>query len=100
VIVPSLWYENSPNVVLEAMAHGRPVVASDLGSLPEEVIDGETGLCFKPGNEEDLADQVKALLSDPATAAELGSAARKRVLAEHSMKGHLKMLKELFGRFA
>lgn len=100
VVLPSLWYENSPNVVLEAMAHGRPVVASDLGSLPEDVIDGETGLCFPPGNEQGLADQVQVLLNDRGYADQLGKAARQRILSEHSMQRHLNELKALFGRLA
>ena len=49
VVVPSLWYENSPNVILEAFAHRTPVIASNLGALPELVIDEKNGLLFEVG---------------------------------------------------
>jgi len=50
VVVPSLWEENAPLVVLEARAAGRPVVASDIGGLPELVAEGIDGHLFPPGD--------------------------------------------------
>ncbi len=64
VIVPSLWYENSPNVILEAFAHQTPVIASNLGAMPELVIDEECGLLFEAGNAKSLADKMKRLMDD------------------------------------
>jgi glycosyltransferase involved in cell wall biosynthesis len=98
VVIPSLWYENSPNVALEAMAHARPVIASDLGSLPETVEHNKTGLLFEPGNAAALADAVKALNDDPQFADGLGTRGRAKVLAKHSMGAHLIALADLFGR--
>jgi glycosyltransferase involved in cell wall biosynthesis len=54
VVVPSIWYENSPNVILEAFAHRTPVVASDLGGMAELVEDGVNGLRFTPGDASSL----------------------------------------------
>jgi glycosyltransferase involved in cell wall biosynthesis len=65
IVVPSLWYENSPNVVLEAFAHRTPVVASNLGGMAELVHDGENGLLFAPGDADHLARQLRRLLDDP-----------------------------------
>lgn len=65
VVVPSLWYENSPTVILEAFAHRTPVVASNLGGMAELVRDGENGLLFAPGDADDLARQLRRLLDDP-----------------------------------
>lgn len=65
IVVPSLWYENSPNVILEAFAHRTPVVASNLGGMAEMVRDGENGLLFAPGDANDLARQLRRLLDDP-----------------------------------
>jgi glycosyltransferase involved in cell wall biosynthesis len=65
VVVPSLWYENSPNVILEAFAHHIPVIASDLGGMAELVNEGENGLLFKPGDPDSLAGQLRRLLEDP-----------------------------------
>lgn len=100
VVVPSLWYENIPHVALEAMAHGRPVVASDLGSLPEAVDDGATGWLFAPGDVDALAEKILALRKDPARAQAMGRAGRERVLAGHRMADHLSGLAALFGRLA
>ncbi len=71
LIVPSLWYENSPLVVQEAYGLGVPVVASRLGALPEKVHDGETGLLFNPGDSLDLARLLQWLIDDPARLAAL-----------------------------
>ena len=100
VILPSLWYENAPNVALEAMAHARPVVASNLGSLPELIENGTTGLLFEPGNEQELCDKTQALLTDRTRAQTMGEAGREKVLAEHTMTAHLQALSDLLGRLA
>jgi glycosyltransferase involved in cell wall biosynthesis len=65
IVVPSLWYENSPNVILEAFAHRTPVVASNLGGMSELVEHEKNGLLFEPGNAADLARQLQRLLNEP-----------------------------------
>ena len=65
IVVPSFWYENSPNVILEAFAHRTPVVASNLGGMAELVHDGENGLLFAPGDAGSLARQLRRLRDDP-----------------------------------
>lgn len=57
LVVPSLWYENSPVVIQEARAAGVPVIASNLGALPEKV--GDSGWLFSPGSVEELRDHLK-----------------------------------------
>jgi len=71
VVVPSVWYENSPNVILEAFAHCTPVVASDLGGMAELVQHGVNGLVFEPGNAEALARQLRRLLNEAGLLAKL-----------------------------
>lgn len=66
IVVPSTWYENSPNVILEAFAHRTPVIASNLGGMAELVQDGVNGLLFEPGNPASLASQLDRLVQDPA----------------------------------
>jgi glycosyltransferase involved in cell wall biosynthesis len=63
--VPSLWYENSPNAILEAFAHCTPVGASNLGGMAELVRDGENGLLFAAGDADDLARQLRRWLDHP-----------------------------------
>jgi glycosyltransferase involved in cell wall biosynthesis len=58
VVVPSIWWENSPMVIQEALAHGRPVICSDIGGMSEKVRNGETGIHFRVGNPRDLAERM------------------------------------------
>lgn len=71
-------------VLLEAMAAGRPVVASRVGGIPEVVLDGETGLLVPPEDPGALADAIRRLLEDPSLAQRLGEAGRRRVEAVFS----------------
>lgn len=73
LVVPSLWYENTPFVVLEALWFGLPVIATDLGGIAEVVEHGRNGLLFRPGDDDGLAGAVRRLLDDPALAARLGA---------------------------
>ena len=65
VLVPSVWWENSPVVIQEAFRNGRPVVCSNIGGMAEKVIPGETGLHFQVGNPHALANVLKALAAEP-----------------------------------
>ena len=64
-VVPSIWYENSPTIILEAQAWGLPVVTSDLGGMAEMVRHEVDGLLFRPGDADDLARQLQGLLDEP-----------------------------------
>lgn len=65
LVVPSVWYENSPNVILEAFAHCTPVIASNLGGMAELVQHEKNGLLFTPGNVADLARQLSRVIAHP-----------------------------------
>jgi glycosyltransferase involved in cell wall biosynthesis len=65
LVTPSLWEENSPLVVHEAFSSGIPVVASNIGGLPELVSDAHGGRLFTPGDAPMLANILKALAKDP-----------------------------------
>ncbi|MBL8629142.1 MAG: glycosyltransferase family 4 protein, partial [Rhodospirillaceae bacterium] len=64
LVVPSLWYENTPLVVYSALAAKRPVVVSNFSGLVEVVKDGWNGLVFEPGDVAGLAKQLKRFLDD------------------------------------
>jgi glycosyltransferase involved in cell wall biosynthesis len=83
VALPS-WTEGLPLVLLEAMARGRPVVATPVGGTPELVTDGETGLLVPPRDPEALAAALRRVLDDPELARRLGEAARARVAERFS----------------
>ncbi|ACL59235.1 glycosyltransferase [Methylobacterium nodulans] len=76
LVVPSLWYEGLPMVVVEAYAAGTPVIASRIGALADLVEDGITGFLVTPGDPDDLARALDRVLADPAAARRMGAAAR------------------------
>lgn len=78
VVVPSVWADPCPTVVLEAMAAGRPVVASASGGIVDMVVDGKTGFLVPPGDADALAAALAALLSQPERAQAFGVAGRDR----------------------
>ena len=75
-----------PNVVLEAMAAGLPVVATAVSGIPEAVRDGITGLLIPAHDPAALADALAALLTDPVRAARYGVAARARIVEEFALE--------------
>lgn len=83
VVLPSRCSEGCPNVVLEAMALGTPVVLSDLPSHTELVDDGVSGLLFPVGDAAALARHLTLLAAEPDRAAALATAATERLRARH-----------------
>ncbi len=84
LVMPSIWFDTFPNVLIEAMAHAKPVIASRIAGLPEIVDDGVSGLLFEPGNAEDLAQKVQYLWERPDLCRRMGQAGREKVLREYS----------------
>jgi len=71
IFVPSLYKEGLPNVILESMAMGVPVVSSRLAGIPEAVKDGETGILVSPGDVRGLASAIVGLWRDRDTYAQM-----------------------------
>jgi glycosyltransferase involved in cell wall biosynthesis len=65
VVVPSLWWENSPLVIQEAFLHGRPVICSDIGGMAEKVTDEVNGLHFRVRNPTSLARTIERAATTP-----------------------------------
>jgi glycosyltransferase involved in cell wall biosynthesis len=78
VVMPTIAQEALGRTAVEAMAAGRPVIASGIGGLPFTVIDGSTGLLCEPGDPADLAAKIEVLLDDPELRTRLGQAGRRR----------------------
>ena len=88
--------EGMPIVVLEAMAAGKPVVATAVGGTPELVVDGETGILVPPRDPEALAEALGALLDDPERSRRLGEAGRARVLERFSEEAMTRRILEVY----
>ena len=99
-VVPSLWYENLPNSILESYASGVPVLASDIGSLKECIINGETGYLFHCGDTEDLANHLKYCFDHPDETRAMGRKAREAAEQTYSPQRHIAELEYLFNSLA
>jgi glycosyltransferase involved in cell wall biosynthesis len=88
VVVPSIWWENSPLVIQEAFAARRPVICSDVGGMAEKVLDGVNGLHFRVGDAESLAATIRRAVGTPA----LWDRLREGIPPVHSMAEHAAVL--------
>ena len=84
VVLPSRWFETFGIVVAEAMMRGKPAICSRIGSLPEVVDEGVTGLLFEPGNAGELAEKIRYLWERPELCRSMGRAGREKCLREYS----------------
>jgi glycosyltransferase involved in cell wall biosynthesis len=95
LVVPSVWPENSPVTITEAMASGIPVIASDIGGVKELVEDGVTGLLAPARDASALAERIERLRTEPALRKTMGQNARARI-ARDGLKGQVTRLIEIF----
>jgi glycosyltransferase involved in cell wall biosynthesis len=92
VVVPSIWWENSPLVIQEAFMHGRPVICSDIGGMAEKVTHGVNGLHFAVGNAEHLAQTISAAVNAP----ELWEKLRGGIPQIYPMNEHIASLHAIY----
>lgn len=95
LLIPSRS-EGLPNVALEAMAHGVPVVAAAVGGLPEVISDGETGFLVAPGDAPAMAKHVAELLEDGTLRRRLGQAGQRDVRSRFSIEARCRALTQLY----
>jgi L-malate glycosyltransferase len=93
--LPSL-YEGLPNAVLEAMACGRPVVATAVDGTPEVVAEGETGLLVPPRDPDRLSEAVLRLAGDARLRTSMGAEARRRAVRDHGVDGQVDAFHRLY----
>jgi glycosyltransferase involved in cell wall biosynthesis len=96
LILPSTCYENAPLTIIEAFACGLPVIASNIGSLPEFVTHGRTGLLFRPGDPEDLARQMRRVLDHPEELRAMRANARREYEEKYTAERNYKMLMTIY----
>lgn len=93
IVVPSVWYENAPYAVLEAMAEGIPIIASRIGGLPEQVEAGVNGLLVDPGNVEAWVDAFRDMAALPVgERLRMGEQGIQKALQRHSWQKHAEQL--------
>lgn len=92
LVVPSLWYENSPLVIQEAFLFRTPVLASDIGGIPELVKDSINGFLFKAGDIEDLQEKLQYIIGNP----DVISKFQENISMPKSMEDHAREIEELY----
>ena len=80
-LIPSICPDACPTVAMEAMAMGRPIVASHIGGLTDILVDGQTGLLVPPGDVQGLREAIQCLLDDAGRRHGMGMIAKQRVVA-------------------
>jgi glycosyltransferase involved in cell wall biosynthesis len=93
VLVPSIWWENSPLVIQEAFFHGRPIICSDVGGMAEKVRDGVDGMHFRVGDAHSLARAIETATTDP----RLWRSLRGGIREPHPMDAHVAHLLDMYG---
>jgi glycosyltransferase involved in cell wall biosynthesis len=93
VVVPSIWWENSPLVIQEAFFHRRPIICSDIGGMAEKVGDGIDGIHFRAGDAFSLARAFETAATSP----RLWSSLRNGIREPYSMDTHVARLLEVYG---
>ena len=99
VASPSIWPEPLSRVHLEAMAAGKPIVASKIGGNLETVIDGKTGLLVAPGDVDALAESIVYLLENPEAASELGKRGMREARRHFSVSGTARKMIALYEKW-
>jgi glycosyltransferase involved in cell wall biosynthesis len=96
VTLCSTWFEGFPMMLIEAMLHGKPIVCSNIGGLPEIVDDGKTGTLFQPGDPLQLRDHLRRLWSEPDLCRRMGMAGWSKAHSEYSSERYYERLMELY----
>ena len=92
VVCPSVCYENLPFSIIESFLFFKPVVGSEIGGIPELVLDGKTGLLFEAGNAAHLCEKMNYLWNNESIVTELGIAAREHAYNMVNFAAHWKKL--------
>lgn len=96
VAAPSVWFENQPLTILEALACGTPVVASGLGGIPELIEPGRDGALVPARDPAALAEALRGLLAAPDRSLAMGAAGRAKVASAFDPASHLDRLERIY----
>lgn len=96
VVFPSISHEDMPNVVVEAMSLGKPVIGTRVGGIPEQIQHLESGLLVEPGDAEGLARALQQLMAESALRARLGTNARARFESSFTVDAAVRAYEKLY----
>jgi glycosyltransferase involved in cell wall biosynthesis len=96
LVFPSLWYEGFPRTIVESLARGTPVVASNLGSMKELIQPGRTGALFNAGDVADMAKTVVELCEDRVRLGEMRRTSREEFLGRYDAARNHRMMLEIY----
>ncbi len=99
-ILPSVGYEDFPNVILEAMSMGKPVIGTRVAGIPEQVADGDTGLVVEPADARQLASAIVRLLRNSEERKDMGRKGRERFNALFSCDRAISNYSALYSELA
>ena len=95
VVIPSV-VDLDPQVQIEAMASGKPVIGTNVGTMPRRITDGQSGFIVEPADEKQLAEKIIYLLDNPEERNKMGIRARKTVEENYSAEQMASRMLELF----
>lgn len=95
-VIPSIWYDNMPNVLLESFAAGTPVVVPNMGSFCEIVTDNYNGMLFAPNNTQDLKEKINYLLKSPELCYSMGRNSLEYIEKYHSPETHYNKIIQIY----
>ncbi|MBP9058899.1 MAG: glycosyltransferase family 4 protein [Rhodoferax sp.] len=96
LVLPSVCFDSFPRTLVEAFGCGLPVIASRMGSFPELVQDGETGLLFESGNAKDLAEKMRWAQTNPAAMLKMGQQARAKFETLYTEESNYRQLMSIY----
>ena len=96
IIIPSIWYENFPKIVVEAMAYGAPIIASNIGSLATIIEDNFNGLLFDPNNAESLTKKISFIEENENARLKIGKNALDTYEKLYSKQKNYSMLIDIY----
>lgn len=96
-LIPSLCYDNLPNTALESFQYSKPVIASNIGSLPEIVLDGVNGYLYTTGNVDELCERIRQL-DDDEVVKKMGKSSFNRLSGRFAPEIHYRKLMTVFDK--
>lgn len=99
VVVPSIWYENCPYSVMEALAIGKPVIGANIGGIPELIQEAKTGLVYKFDDIEDLANKMKIFFEDAELAEQFGKNAKEEAKELYGKEKYYQRILDIYDNF-